>query len=41
MNLNNMGLTIADLNKGERGVITDCSSKGSPEVIRNGMFTWK
>ena len=25
-----MGLTIADLSKGERGVITDCSSNGIP-----------
>ena len=25
-----MGLTIADLNKGERGIITDSSSKGIP-----------
>ena len=25
-----MGLTIADLKKGERGVITDCSSKDIP-----------
>jgi len=30
MNLNNMGLTVADLNKGERGVIIDCSSEGIP-----------
>jgi len=30
MNLNNMRLTIADLNKGESGVITDCSSNEIP-----------
>ena len=30
MTLNKMGLTIADLNKGERGIITDSSSKDIP-----------
>lgn len=36
-----MGLTIADLKKGERGVITDSSSKDSAQTIGDGLPAWQ